>query len=366
MAGKMDAKNFKLENIKRKLVEVDCPFVEDDDESWMISMFEPCEARIRLITWLVTKFDAKFGEILLKQVPTADNRIESRVQRMLFVTNMMGLCQADDLDIIKGTASKKKQIKFWENLLDLVLICEKFSHPTKQNRSSQGTGSLGYESDNVSQRLVQSSHDYFENNYKFIDNLTRKERTEELFAPSITLFPPDLEKSFMADDDRKTRSTAPDLPVLNDLVEKLAADAKKTQREYDLMMAQFQHSDLDQSEVDNNCKKLSLAITMLNQLITNFLHCYESELRHWCNRPKTKKSGVGPACKTTLQMMTKHDELLKQMQTLESAYNTITNDISNEVSCRSSESETGHDALMNLREVIDILKESELRINDSL
>ena len=29
-------------------------------------------------------------------------------------------------------------------------------------------------------------------------------------------------------------------------------------------------------------------------------------------------------------------------------------------------SETGHDALMNLREVIDILKESELRINDSL
>ena len=54
---------------------------------------------------------------------------------------------------------------------------------------------------------------------------------------------------------------------------------------------QFQHSDLDQSEVDNNCKKLSLAITMLNQLITNFLHCYESELRHWCNRPKAKKSG---------------------------------------------------------------------------
>ena len=35
--------------------EVDCPFVEDDDESWTISMFEPCEARIRLITWLVTK-----------------------------------------------------------------------------------------------------------------------------------------------------------------------------------------------------------------------------------------------------------------------------------------------------------------------
>ena len=29
-------------------------------------------------------------------------------------------------------------------------------------------------------------------------------------------------------------------------------------------------------------------------------------------------------------------------------------------------SETGHDALMNLREVIDILQESELRINDSL
>ena len=34
------------------------------------------------------------------------------------------------------------------------------------------------------------------------------------------------------------RSTAPDLSVLNDLVEKLASDAKKTQREYDLMMAQ--------------------------------------------------------------------------------------------------------------------------------
>jgi len=199
MAAKVDTRNTRqsrLEYIQWMLQEVDCPFLEEDDDSWKISMFEPCEARIRLLSWLLTKFESSFGEILAKQVPSVNNRIESRVQRMLFLCNLMGLCRSNDLEVIKGTSSKRRQIKFWENLLEHVLISEKLQFYRREERTS-----LGYGSDYLPRKQSISVGDRLESCCRFIDNLVRQEDLSDVFSSSLTLFPPDLDKAIRNDND---------------------------------------------------------------------------------------------------------------------------------------------------------------------
>jgi len=364
MAAKVDTRNTRqsrLEYIQWMLQEVDCPFLEEDDDSWKISMFEPCEARIRLLLWLLTKFESSFGEILAKQVPSVNNRIESRVQRMLFLCNLMGLCRSNDLEVIKGTSSKRRQIKFWENLLEHVLISEKLQFCRREERTS-----LGYGSDYLPRKQSISVGDRLESCCRFIDNLVRQEDLSDVFSSSLTLFPPDLDKAIRNDNDNGNyRSRAPENSAMQELVEKLSVDVASAQKEYDHIMKKYKLSQPSQHEVDGYCKKLSLAITMLNQLVVNFLHCYESELRHWCNRPKAKKSGVGPASRTTLQMMTRFRKLFKEIHVLEAAYDSIRNNLLRQIDKRELDPDIGHDALMNLRLSIDILRESDSRINES-
>ncbi|XP_065068465.1 uncharacterized protein LOC135693815 isoform X2 [Rhopilema esculentum] len=319
------AKNPRLEEIKWMLQEMDCPFIEDDDDSWVLSFFQPCEARMRLLSWLIEKFDPKFGEILSKQMPSVDHRIESRVQKMLFICNLLGVCRADDLELIKGTASKKKQMIFLENLLELVLTSDKANFVVRKERSNPDFSS-------TSQNQLPSEREMFEKSCRFIDNLVRQEDVTELFASSVTLFPPDLEKGFTEDADKKKyRSSAPDNSVLEEIKAKLTADIDNTMKEYNRVKKKFQCNELTQSELDGYCKKFSLTITMLNQLINNFLHCYESDLRHWCNRPKVKKSGLGPASRTTFEMLASHGELFEQMESLRYSHSALENNIAKDI-----------------------------------
>ena len=55
----------------------------------------------------------------------------------------------------------------------------------------------------MSQNQQSTEGEMFEKSCRFIDNLVRKEDVTEMFAPSVTLFPPDLEKGFTEDADKK-------------------------------------------------------------------------------------------------------------------------------------------------------------------
>eukprot|EP00794_Sanderia_malayensis_P015772 gene15772-17363_t len=351
----------KQQYIIKKLMQFHCPIIETDDEAWLPNLFEPSEARLRIITWLIGQFDVKLGNLITKPSPAADNHIDSRMQRLLFVCSFIGLCQAGDLEIIKGTSSKKKQLTFWTNLLEFVSTSEQVNNPG--HKESHQPELIGYSRNDLPEKDLGTKTDYYEHLCRFTDNLARQERVNDLFDTSVRLFPPDLERLFV-DDSKNPSASTPDNKVLEDIVEKLAVDVKASEKEYDQLRKKFQAAELCQSDIDQHCKKLSLAITMLRQLITNFLHCYEINLKQWCNRPKAKKSGLGQTCRRTFQMAMTHDDLLTQMEVLENSYQTIKREISEHLEKRTSNSEIGHESLMNLRQVIDILRESELRIRD--
>ncbi len=49
--------------------------------------------------------------------------------------------------------------------------------------------------------------------------------------------------------------------------------------------------------MESSYKTLTVNMSTLQQLITNFSHCYEMELQPWTNRNPPDLSGFGPLCK---------------------------------------------------------------------
>ncbi|XP_013410203.1 uncharacterized protein LOC106173581 [Lingula anatina] len=172
-------------SFKAKLDQLGCPFTEDVDVSWILELiFKPGEPRIRLLQWLFSKFDSKLNDMLDPQLAATDTKIDSRIQRLLFIANTLGLCRYDDVDLIRGVASQAKQISFMDQLLDLVWIKDTADDPQLRHMQSPGVVSETTQID-----------DQFTQDCWLADTIAGQERMHTMFSPKARLLPPDLMKS---------------------------------------------------------------------------------------------------------------------------------------------------------------------------
>ncbi|XP_062611395.1 HAUS augmin-like complex subunit 7 [Saccostrea cucullata] len=121
-------------SFRQKLAKLGCPYTEGVSESWISEMiYKPGEPRIKLLQWLFSKFDSKLHEYIEPRFDTAESKLDSRIQRLLFVASTLGFCRYDDVDLIRGVTTGSKQDMFMDKLIDLVCIKDAADDPDNKS-----------------------------------------------------------------------------------------------------------------------------------------------------------------------------------------------------------------------------------------
>lgn len=296
--------SLKLELIKNRLEKLCCPFVEDGTEQWMAELLlHPSETRYKLLSWVLCNFDSDFGDVISKTLPVINSRIDSRHQRILFLLNVMGVCNIDDIEIIKGTAPQKKQLIFWDNLIDMVYTSQ-MGHNFVCDIN--GEASTEESSFYLKPAKAPSLSDSFHSSCTFIDTLVREHKMKMLLSSEIHLFSPDLEGKI--NDEMKIQDT-PSVDLLTATAEKISLDIASVTKELENSLVKFNLIQPEQSIVENYCRKIDLALKTFSQMIDSFLHCYSNDIEIWCKKEHPGLSDVGNAVHSTNLIMQGPNEL---------------------------------------------------------
>ncbi|CAB3987222.1 Hypothetical predicted protein, partial [Paramuricea clavata] len=215
------AKSRRVKNIRDKLEFLGCPHVENVDESWMSELlFKSGEPRLRLIQWLLTRFGhPQLEELLESHQAVLSNLTDSRVGKLLFCANLLGLCHDDDVDLITGVSSKSKQLQFFEDVIDMLMVVDNLSHTYRTAVPATPPADRMLRPKTFGEAVFDAC--------EYIDLLCRQEDLGELFKEKIHLFPPDIEKEFGTKDHENKRSQIPEITDLASLAHQIEMELKK-------------------------------------------------------------------------------------------------------------------------------------------
>ncbi|XP_044173929.1 HAUS augmin-like complex subunit 7 [Acropora millepora] len=289
----------RLIHLRSRLEHLGCPYLDGVEDTWLEELlFKPGEPRLRLLQWALAKFDPTIYNMVENQQSESLGRNDSRIQKLLFASHLLGLCKSNDIEMIQGNRSKNKQAVFWENLLDIVSTVET---PIRTTSFSLAQNTL---------------EDQFKNDCYFFDALCRQENLQDIFRSRVQLFPPDLMKSTSGIELKKI----PDEKQLISVTEKLAQELEEQSKQLDELRETAPLSNADAITVEKVSKTLSLSLTTMAQVVSGFLHCFETEMKPWCRRPVPSLSEVGPEFSRVHSLLLKYTELLQGLQTIRSSY----------------------------------------------
>ncbi|XP_002734645.1 HAUS augmin-like complex subunit 7 [Saccoglossus kowalevskii] len=303
------------QSFRSRLEEVNCPFVEDVDDSWIMEhIFTPGEQRIRLLQWLFSRFDPHLTELFDSQCIPSDTKIDSRLQRLLYVSSILGLCNPNDVELVRGNTSKSKQIDFIDQLIDMVYISE-----TSEDVSKRAMSSPGLIDESVS-LPEQVNHDC-----NLLETIVRQENMNALFSVKTSLLPPDLTKNMRTS--MKELGYGPDqryeLPQtykLECLSEELAKQLIRSTAHLKELHACPEY---DESVVKKVIKTTELVSSELAQLVTGFTFTFENEMRPWCGRSPPILSDIGVSFKRVYTLLQNFMQTLQSFSMIKTSVNSI-------------------------------------------
>lgn len=340
------AEREKLFNIRSRLEQLGCPYLEGVEDSWIEELlFKPGEPRLRLLQWSLAKFDPTIYNLVENQQSEGLGRNDSRVQKLLFASHLLGLCKSDDIELIQGNRSRKKQAVFWENLLDIVSTVET---PVRTTSLSFAQATL---------------EDHFKNDCYFFDALCRQENLQDVFVSKVQLFPPDLLRSTSGLEQKKI----PEEKHLISVTEKLANELEEQSKQLDELRANAPLCDADAITVEKVSKTLSLSLTTMAQVVSGFLHCFETEMKPWCRRPVPSLSEVGPEFSRVHSLLLKYTELLQGLEKIRSSYGDICKNNEAKITRRerSNSDLINQKELRTLQSCLSVLEDSLQRIKET-
>lgn len=344
----------RLFHFKSRLEELDCPYLGGVEDSWVEELlFKPGEPRLRLLQWMLAKFDPVMYNMLENQQNKPLGRNDSRLQKLLFSCHLLGLCKSDDIDLVQGTKSRNKQTVFWENLIDLVSAVEssaQIHHFTTPIRTASLQSAAHF-----------SLGDQFKNDCYFFDALCRQNDLQDIFRSKVQLYPPDLVKNTSGLEHKKI----PDEKQLMSVTEKLANELEEQSKQLDELRENAPLCGADAITVEKVSKTLSLSLTTMAQIVSGFLHCFETEMKPWCKRPAPLLSEVGPAFGRVHSLLLRYTELLQSLGTIKGSYSKICQESKAKVSRRQT-SDTGINQaeLQTLQGCLGVLEVSLQRLKE--
>ena len=349
--------SFKLQIIKERLEKLCCPFIEDGTEQWMAELLlHPSETRYKLLIWVLCNFDSDFDNVISKTLPVINSRIDSRHQRILFLLNIMGVCNIDDIEIIKGTASQKKQLMFWDSLIDMVYTSQiGHNYVCDMNGEASTEESSFY----LKPAKAPSLADSFQSSCTFIDTLVREHKMKMLMSSEIHLFSPDLEGKI--NDEMKTQET-PSVDLLTATAVKISMDIANVTKELEGSLAKFNLIEPEQSVIENYCRKIDLALKTFSQMIDSFLHCYSNDIEVWCKKDHPTLSNIGSAVHSTNLILQGPTELNGSLQKLNKTMSSLSSSIHEEAKQLKDKCDVD---LTDLEDIASTLQESIERVQYS-
>ncbi|XP_065938725.1 HAUS augmin-like complex subunit 7 [Magallana gigas] len=357
----LSSKNVKQKNLlssfRERLDKLGCPYTEGVDDSWIIEMiYKPGEPRIKLLQWLFSKFDSKLHEYIEPRFATAESKLDSRVQRLLFVTSTLGLCRYDDVDLIRGVTGGSRQDAFMDKLIDLVCIKDAADDPDNKAMRNPGV---------ISESMALE--DQFHHDSHLMRSLLHQEKVDSVLNPRLSLLPPDLQRQYeVAMVERgvdKDRPPKQDLHSLMELAEKLSQDLQRQQEILREVNKSFTYETPDSSRGEIASKTMSLVLSELSQLVVGFTYCYENEMSHWCNKTPPILNELGPAFKRVYNLLQTFIKLLTDFESIRESYTHLSRDTKQKIKestsvKKSSLGAVGQAMLESFQECVSVLDES--------
>ncbi|XP_077988395.1 HAUS augmin-like complex subunit 7 [Glandiceps talaboti] len=303
---------------KDRLQALECPLTEDVDESWIVQLiFAAGEPRIRLLQWLFSRYDVRLADLLDAQFMPSDTKMDSRLQRLLYISSVLGLCRPDDIDLVRGSASKAKQISFMDQLLDLVCTVDATEDPSKRAMSSPGL------IDESLSLCEQVDHDY-----SLVDGIARGEDVSTLFSSGLDLLPLDLMKQMKVSlKERGIPDTEgvplPDFQSLLQALNEVTSQLERSTSHLEELKHNYAYPEYEEQWSERVSKTMQLALSELSQMVTGFTFTFENEIRQWCNRAPPALTDVGKAFKRVYILLQHFTEMLQNLSSVKTSFHSI-------------------------------------------
>ena len=111
-----------IRELKTRLIETGCPYMTGVEESWVNDLvFEVGESRDRIIRWLVEEvLEGSIDKVEFGGHKQSDGKPQAA--KLTYICSCLGLCEANDLELVSGAQKTPTQVQFFTRLLSIVEI----------------------------------------------------------------------------------------------------------------------------------------------------------------------------------------------------------------------------------------------------
>ncbi|XP_039366260.1 HAUS augmin-like complex subunit 7 [Mauremys reevesii] len=301
-AGKMAA--LAAASVYEQLKELRCPLLDGvflpEPGAALGLLCAPSAQRLELLAWLCARYRTppltlapSANPPLRDQFATlTDSQTEEKTQEMAKLGSDLLLCRSDELDLIKGEASAERQLRFMEQLLDVIRYLDAIT----------GTDS----GDSTTSSRAESLRGAARRNEEFLREVFSSPSLSALLAPTLPPCTADIKPLLLEEPAPPTRSR-----LSGRSSGKMLAELSRTLEEAN---ASLERLSAESSALRGGAEPLApgLALQTLalaacdsHQLMGAFGQVYETELREHCGRgPAPQLSPCGPLAQQLHQALT--------------------------------------------------------------
>ncbi|KAM3847679.1 HAUS augmin-like complex subunit 7 isoform 1-T1 [Vipera latastei] len=292
--------------IYERLKELGCPALEgvylSDAEDMEKLLFSPSSHRLDLLEWICVSVYPPLREQFSSL--NKESQSDLKIKGMAKLGYDLMLCRADDLDLIKGKASVKKQLHFLQQLVAVI--------PTQTNflLSDSKSDSSSYSS------TEESFKEIARKNEEFIKQVFSSPDLQTVLNPECHPWSSDIKHLLLGEEGQQKRvllsmtSHEQTLLEASEALEKTAAALENLRAQCSFLQGSPAGADPSNSSA-TALQSLKLIVSDYSQLLTAFEQVYENELQKHCERPAPELSPCGPFFQAV------HHKLLLCMQELQ-------------------------------------------------
>lgn len=279
-------------NVYERLKNLDCPALESVylSEAKEIEklLCTPSPHRLDILEWIFVSVYPPFQE---KFASLKESQSDVKIKEMANLGYHLMLCQANDLDLIKGKARANKQLSFMKKLLDVIPLQANVTHSDSVTDTSSFSSTEEYV-----QQMPRK-------NEELVKQIFSSLNLQEVLNPECHPWSSDIKPLLLNEEavqKRAHQSTTDHKEMLLDLSKELE-ELLETLQDLRMECTFLDEVPDDKDSLPNSTtvlQTLKLVISDFNQLLFSFEQVYENELQKYCGRPAPRLSPCGPLFQT--------------------------------------------------------------------